>query len=423
VQFGTFVDLQLPRPWHPDSEQTLLREALEQVEIADRIGIDVVWTQEHHFLEEYSHSSAPEVFLGACSQRTHRIRLGHGITLMPPGFNATARIVERIATLDLLSGGRVEWGTGESSSRIELEGFGIPYVEKRAMWAEAVREAVRMACMTPYPGYQGRYLSMPPRNVVPKPAQRPHPPLWVACSNRDTLRLAARLGMGALTFAFMDKTEARFWVEEYYDTFRRECVPIGQAVNPNVAMLVGSMCHRDAATARDRGLQGLQFFAYGLSHYYRTGTHRPGRTDLWAEFLNAADVPMAGTTGIGCPEEIRETFRHFEAAGVDQLILLQQCGTYRHEHICQSLELLGSEVLPEFRAREVERVARKTEELAPFVARALERVTPLEDVDPPEVASYPVLWAKNGADGAAPSRSLGAAAMWKLHVGGGGGKR
>ena len=147
MRFGIFYEHQYPRPWEEGGELKLFQDALDQVELADRIGIDNAWEVEHHFLEEYSHSSAPEVFLAACSQRTKNIRLGHGIVLMPPGYNAPARVAERIATLDLVSDGRVEWGTGESSSRMELEAFGISYLEKRAMWEEAVRETARMLCM------------------------------------------------------------------------------------------------------------------------------------------------------------------------------------------------------------------------------------------------------------------------------------
>ncbi|MGH2584395.1 MAG: LLM class flavin-dependent oxidoreductase, partial [Dehalococcoidia bacterium] len=124
MKIGLFYELQLPRPWDERSEHRVIQEALEQIELADAIGIDYVWQVEHHFLEEYSHSSAPEVFLAAASQRTKNIRLGHGIVLMPPGYNAPARIAERIATLDLVSNGRVEFGTGESASRAELEGYG-----------------------------------------------------------------------------------------------------------------------------------------------------------------------------------------------------------------------------------------------------------------------------------------------------------
>ncbi|MDZ4055378.1 MAG: LLM class flavin-dependent oxidoreductase, partial [Polynucleobacter sp.] len=217
MRFGMFFPMQLTRPWAENSEFDLFQNSLIQAEYGDKIGIDYCWAQEHHFLEEYSHSTAPEVFLAAVSQRTSRMRLGHGVTLMPPAYNHPARVAERIATLDLVSDGRVEWGTGESSSRIELEGFGLNLVQKRSMWAEATREAARMMSMTPYPGHDGEHFVMPARNVVPKPRQTPHPPLWVACTNRDTVKLAARLGIGALTFAFMDQREAKFWTEEYYE--------------------------------------------------------------------------------------------------------------------------------------------------------------------------------------------------------------
>src|SRR5262249_40807672 len=132
MKFGIFYELQMPRPWGPDGEERLVREGLEQIELADRFGFDYVWEVEHHFLEEYSHSSAPEVFLAAASQRTKRIRLGHGIVQLPPGFNHPARVAERIATLDLVSGGRVEFGTGESSSQAELGGGGVHRADKSA---------------------------------------------------------------------------------------------------------------------------------------------------------------------------------------------------------------------------------------------------------------------------------------------------
>src|ERR1700687_5054991 len=137
MQFGIFYEHQIPRPWQDGDEHRLFKQALDQVELADRLGIDYAWEVEHHFLEEYSHSSAPEVFLAACSQRTKRIRLGHGITLMPPRYNHPARVAERIAVLDLVSNGRVDWGTGESATALEMEGFGLPLEEKSAMWREA----------------------------------------------------------------------------------------------------------------------------------------------------------------------------------------------------------------------------------------------------------------------------------------------
>ncbi|HXM58139.1 MAG TPA: LLM class flavin-dependent oxidoreductase [Candidatus Dormibacteraeota bacterium] len=421
MQLGMFFELQLTRPWADGAEQELFQHALEWAEIGEAAGIDYAWAQEHHFLEEYSHSTAPEVFLAALSQRTRRMRIGHGVTLMPPAYNHPARVAERIATLDLVSNGRVEWGTGESSSRLELEGFGVNYIEKRAMWSECVREAAKMMCTEPYPGHQGRAFSMPARNIVPKPVQKPHPPLWVACTNRDTMKLAARLGMGALTFAFMDAGEARYWVNEYYETFKSECTPIGQTVNPNIAMLAGVMLHEDAATARAIGLESQQFFKWALAWYYRFGVHVPGRTNLWNEFQSSPQEPMAGVAAVGDPEQARAHLRSLEEAGVDQVILLQQAGTYRHEQVCESLDLLGRRVISEFRERHEERRLRKARELAPYVERALARRPPIDQANPEPVEAYPVQWARDGVDGPqlGSQRALDAAPLWRLHVGGG----
>src|SRR5919198_230645 len=169
MRFGIFYEHQLPRPWALGDEEKLLADALEQVEIADRVGVDYVWEVEHHFLEEYSHSSAPEVFLAAASQRTKNIRLGHGIVQIPPNFNHPVRVAERIATLDLISGGRVDFGTGESSSQTELGGFGVDREQKRDQWDEALDAITRMFVEEPYAGYDGEWNSIPPRNIVPKP--------------------------------------------------------------------------------------------------------------------------------------------------------------------------------------------------------------------------------------------------------------
>jgi alkanesulfonate monooxygenase SsuD/methylene tetrahydromethanopterin reductase-like flavin-dependent oxidoreductase (luciferase family) len=390
MQFGLFYEHQLPRPWADGDELQLFQDALDQVELADRLGFDYVWEVEHHFLEEYSHSSAPEVFLAACSQRSQRIRLGHGIVLHPPAYNHPARIAERIATLDLVSNGRVDWGTGESASRVELEGFGVDPALKKEMWLESVRETAKMMAQSPYPGYEGKHFSMPARNVLPKPVQKPHPPLWVACSNRHTIRTAARLGMGALTLAFMDPSEAAQWVDEYHRAFATECSPIGRAVNPSVAMVAGFSCHRDPAVAAERGLDGLRFFHYALSHYYFDGSHVPGRTNLWDGWQKAPQAPPKSRAGIGSPEQIAEHLRKLEDAGVDQVVFLQQGGRNKHEHICESLELFATEVMPEFQGRHDARVAAKNESLADAIARAESRIEPLVECGEPRVVdAYP----------------------------------
>jgi alkanesulfonate monooxygenase SsuD/methylene tetrahydromethanopterin reductase-like flavin-dependent oxidoreductase (luciferase family) len=392
MRFGIFYEHQLPRPWTDGAEERLIREALDQVELADRLGLDYAWEVEHHFLEEYSHSSAPEVFLAACSQRTKQIRLGHGIVLMPPGYNHPARVAERIAMLDLVSGGRVDFGTGESASRMELEGYGIDPRKKRAMWREATEQVCNMLAMDPYPGYQGEFFSMPCRNLVPKPVQKPHPPLWLACSNRETIHLAAQLGVGALTFAFVDPAEAAHWVRDYYDTLKRECVPIGHAVNPNVAMVTGFSVHADEQTAIERGLEGFRFFGFALAHHYLFGNHQPGRTDIWQSFQQMGSLmPDMGRRGIGTPGQLRSHLAAFEEAGVDQVIFIQQAGRNRHDHICEALQLFAGRVMPEFHDREDARAKRKAEQLAPFVEAALARkprLAPLAEDAIPSFQAY-----------------------------------
>ena len=389
MKFGIFYEHQLPRPWNEGDEQRLFQEALDQVELADRLGIDYAWEVEHHFLEEYSHSSAPEVFLAACSQRTSNIRLGHGVMLMPPGYNHPARAAERLATLDLVSNGRVEWGTGESSSLLELGGHNISVDEKRAMWHEGVEQCANMLAMDPYPGYEGKYFSMPCRNIVPKPVQKPHPPLWVACSNRETIKMAARLGIGALTFAFIDPAEARQWVEDYYTILKEECVPIGHSINPNICMVSSFSLHADLAEAKRRGLDGFRFFGYALGHHYIFGSHTPGRTDIWKGFEEALPGLEEGNLGgIGTPDQLRQHLRGFQESGVDQVAFLQQGGRNQHAHICEALELFAKDVMPEFHAKEAQRQQRKMEELAPYLEKAMARkkfMQPLAEGDIPPV--------------------------------------
>jgi alkanesulfonate monooxygenase SsuD/methylene tetrahydromethanopterin reductase-like flavin-dependent oxidoreductase (luciferase family)/putative sterol carrier protein len=397
MRFGLFYELQVPRPWQADAEEKLIREALEQIELADRLGFDSVWEVEHHFLEEYSHSSAPEVFLAAASQRTKHIRLGHGIVQLPPAFNHPARVAERIAMLDLVSGGRVEFGTGQGSSQMELGGFGVEREEKDAQWDEALDAIVRMMTEEPFAGYEGRFISMPPRNVVPKPKQKPHPPLWVACSRRETILHAARKGMGALTFSFLEPEQAKSWVDEYYALIESDqCVPAGLTVNPNVAVFIPFLCHQDEQTAIDRGIDGAHFFGFTLAYYYVFGQHKPGITNLWNYFLekrkdlgfareliNANSKPLgiklleqglgSFRGAVGTPSQVTDLIERYERAGVDSVILTPQAGNNRHEDICESIELFAKEVMPRFTEMAAAREAEKKARLAPSIERALAR--------------------------------------------------
>ncbi len=414
MKFGVFYELQLPKPWKPGDEAKLFHEALDQVVLADRLGYDYAWEVEHHFLDEYSHSSAPEVFLAAAAARTSKIRLGHGIRQVIPNYNHPARTAEGLATLDIISNGRVEFGIGEGATRLELGGFNIPVKEKRAMAIEAGEQIANMMVLDPYPGFEGKYFSMPCRNVLPKPVQSPHPPMWMACTNRDTIKIAATLGVGALAFSFLDPEEAHKWSEIYYGIIKSEhCVPIGHSVNANIAMVSNFSVHRDREEAIRRGHEGFEFFGYALNALVAHDTV-PGRTDLWGDYLKArgnrteevieaAKRADAIATGIGTPEDMRAHLKAFQAAGVDQVIFMQQAGRNRHEDICASLELFAAEVMPEFKAEVAARDERKARELAPHIEAALARkvrMKPLADDEIPVVrASVAKAQVNQGAAG------------------------
>ncbi len=387
MKFGLFYELQLPKPydrddWDPDAERRIYHEMLEQVELADQLGFDYVFEVEHHFLEEYSHSSAPEMMLAALSQRTQNIRLGHGIVLTPPRYNPPARVAERIAALDLLSNGRVEMGTGESASHMELEGFGVERGLKKAMWEEATREILNMMVQTPYRGYKGEFFSMPERNVIPKPVQKPHPPVWVAASRRETTMVAARLGIGSLGFGFETPQELGERAREYYRLVREECMPIGHAINPALAVLNSLMIADTEAEALERSASGPGFFSYSLGYYYNPVTgrrHQPGRENIYKRYVDTSTEARASQEAqteqeisrsepaeevqralyraarnrgsVGTVDSVREHLLRYEEQNLDTLIFVAQSGDRKHEHIMESIERFGREILPEFKER------------------------------------------------------------------------
>ena len=399
MRFGVFYELQLPKPWLPGDERRLFKEALQQVQLADRLGYDYAWAVEHHFLDEYSHCSAPEVFLASAAALTQRIRLGHGIRQVIARYNHPARTAECIATLDIMSDGRIDFGIGEGATRLELGGFGIPAKEKRAMALEAAEQIANMMVMEPYPGFEGQSFSMPCRNILPKPVQKPHPPMWMACTNRETIRLAARLGLGALAFSFINPDEARSWSKIYYDIIKStECVPLGHAVNANIAMVSAFSLHEDRTEAVRRGQEGFDFFGYALNALVAQDAV-PGRSQLWPTFKaqrgDKTDQMVAAAAGedwhargIGTPDDMRRHLRGFREAGLDQIIFLQQAGRNRHDHICEALELFARSVMPEFRAEVEATEAAKARMLAPHIEAALARkqqMRPLADEEIPIV--------------------------------------
>ena len=374
MKFGIFYEHQLPRDWEESSEHQLIKNSLAQIELADELGFDYAWEVEHHFLEEYSHSSAPEVFLAAASQRTKNIRLGHGIIQLTT--NHPARVAERVATLDLVSDGRVELGLGEGASVTELHPFNLRFRDKREVWEDAVR------CMMPMFWehgweYDGEFFKFPKRAVVPKPLQKPHPPLWVACSQLETIKYAAHRGMGALCFKFVNLESSRAWVNAYYNTYLRHLEKLADyQTNPNIAVVAGFMCAETDEEAWEKA-DGWTFFQFALQLYGKEGPFEPGSVNFWERYQEWKQTPAGqhrtGSELIGSPDTIRQRLQDLADTNVDQVILLNQAGKNTHQDICDSLALFAREVMPEFHESHPEQEKWKAAVLAGEIE--------LEDID------------------------------------------
>ena len=266
-------------------------------------------------------------------------------------------MAERVSTLDLISNGRVELGLGEGGSTTELHPFGRRFRDKREVWDEAVQALIPMLGDAPEgTEFHGKYFDFPLRNVLPKPRQKPHPPLWVACSQYKTIERAGSLGMGALGFQFLSVEAAVAWVNAYYGAFVHNLDKLADyQTNPNMAMVSALMCSTSDEEARRRS-DGWSFFQFALVLYNKEGPFAPGSVDLWQKYLEWRENPegqQVYSDGlIGTPARICEQLDEFANAHVDQVILLTQAGKNTHEDICESLELFAKEVMPEFHGRE-----------------------------------------------------------------------
>src|SRR5438876_5327688 len=309
MKFGIFYELQLPRPWTERSEYQLLQDALAQIELADQLGFDYAW--------------------------------------------------------------RVELGLGEAQGPVELHPFGQRVRDKREVWEEAVQAIVPAFTKQSWE-WHGQHFDFPARNVIPKPFQKPHPPLWVACSNIATIADAGRWGMGALGFQFVSADAARAWVNRYYLELTTNAAKLTDyPTNPNIAMVSGFMCAETDEEAL-ASAAGWTLFVFCLSHYERHGIPNPGESNLWDAYQEWRQTDKARETLrsglIGSPETIRNRLREFEVTGVDQVILLNQAGRTTPADICKSLALFAREVMPEFHAREAEHTRWKADVLAGRIA-------------------------------------------------------
>lgn len=357
MKFGIFHELATPRPFTPEAESQVVMNALEQVRLADELGFDTVWAVEHHFLEGYSHCSAPEVFLTACAMQTQKIRIGHGAVVCVPEINHPIRVAERAAMLDIVSGGRLEFGTARSSTWTELGGFEANPDDTKKDWDEYVRVIPRMWTEERL-AYDGNCFSMPERAVLPKPVQKPHPPMWVTVTSAGTELDAAERGLGCLGVATAGYEEQERRTKEYHRRIQQSN-PVGQ-VNDQVSTLNFMHCHEDVATGAQRGMQFLGMFGLLNSHLLFTreafptsayqslgGIHAPSRSKGGGNPSAQYGVPDG--VCIGDPKSIIEAVKRWESVGVDQVnFLINACEVLPQQQVLDSLRLFAREVLPAF---------------------------------------------------------------------------
>ena len=356
MKFGIFYEISVPRPWDDGAEKRVYDNCLEQVKLADQLGFDQVWAVEHHFLEEYSHCSAPELFLTACAMVTERIRVGHGIVVCVPQFNHPIRVAERAAVLDILSGGRLELGTGRSATWTELGGFQANPDETKKTWDEYVRALPKMWTQERF-SWRGRAFSTPERAVLPKPVQKPHPPMWVAVTSPGTELDAADRGLGSLGLTFGGFAEQEKKIGEYRRRIQH-CEPVGDFVNEQVSTVNFLFCHEDIDQARDNGLRLSGTFGYLAAQLLPAREAMPTRSYPTLGLLPSLRQEASGPgdpTGIpegicvGTPDRIIEVVKRWESVGVDRINFLLNCmETVPQEEVLASMRLFAEEVMPAF---------------------------------------------------------------------------
>jgi alkanesulfonate monooxygenase SsuD/methylene tetrahydromethanopterin reductase-like flavin-dependent oxidoreductase (luciferase family) len=357
MEFGLFVQAHVP---HHETEadpvgaeHTRLMRELELAEACDRAGFKYAWSVEHHFLEEYSHLSASEIFLPYIAARTKRIHVGSAIWNLTPPVNHPARTAERVAMLDHLSEGRFEFGTGRGSSSTEFKGFGIPDGETtRAMFDESLREILRM-WREPRYKYEGRFFSMPERPVLPKPYTRPHPPLWMACGSPSTFERAARLGVGALCFSLGSPADFAPLIRTYKDHIRH-AEPIGAYVNDNVACVTQLVCLEDRREARRLAMTMGSGYHTSLVFRYLDTFPRPKGVPEWPALIpeptpeQLEERIASGNRLVGDPDEVARGVQMYADVGCDQLIFGILASAQPQETALRSVGLFGREVIPRF---------------------------------------------------------------------------
>ncbi len=361
MKFGVLYEIHTPKPWHENSDHERYWQCVEEIKLAESVGFDECWAVEHHFTEEFAHSSAPEIFLTAIAQHTTTMRIGHGVVLLPKAYNHAVRVAERAAALDILSNGRLDVGTGRSATSLELLGFELDPDDTRPMWEEAI-QAIPQFWTKERTAFKGRYYDIPKRTVLPHPYQKPHPPLWMAGGQLTSVELAAKYGLGFLHFTLLDPEQTWEYVRLYREKIQH-AEPPGGLVNNQFGAFTLGFCGADEDEVRNVGGPGALYYAsertrvqgaweraYGVVpesyRHYQTQTETIDLTskDALPGLLNI------GSMAVGTPEQCRKIVDVYNAAGVDQLILYVELPFLNHEQIKRSIQLFGENVIQPFKA-------------------------------------------------------------------------
>jgi alkanesulfonate monooxygenase SsuD/methylene tetrahydromethanopterin reductase-like flavin-dependent oxidoreductase (luciferase family) len=368
-------------------DHAVIEETIEQCVLADRMGFDYLWFVEHHFLTGFSMSPCPEVIYGALSRLTKRIRLGFGVVILP--YHHPVRVAERVAMVDHLSGGRVDFGTGRSAP-YEQTGMGVDPRDTRDMWEESL-DMVPKIWEDGLFSWEGRFWNVPPREVRPKPYQKPHPPIWVAALQPSTYHLAAQKGIGVMALSVAAPSVLASHIKEYKENVRK-AKPVGKVINDQWLSATMAYCDSDNKAGRELAAKSLKTF-FGPDRPYlkdqigvyeklieswggvpdhlqanfaryikkEAGADIEAGVDLsggsaqiaqaiWNQF-DADTLVERGVLVAGDPESCLKAISIHEAIGVDQLQFLMATETIPHDKVMSSIELFGKYVIPELKKR------------------------------------------------------------------------
>lgn len=354
MHFDLFYELAVPG-FAGRSETQVFHETLDELAVAEESGFRTAWAVEHHFMREYSHSSAPDLFLAAASQRTRRLRLGHAIVPLP--YHHPVQVAERLATLDQLSGGRVEFGFGRGFSPREYAAFGASMADSRELVEESLTILRQFFSGQPV-SFSGRHYKIDRLDILPKTVQQPHPPLWMAAVSPDSFELAAQLGVGVLVGPFKPWFMVKPDIERYRAAWRQHHGDAGPPAR--VGMTVGLFCLDDGRRARDIAKTNITWFYRellkttapvlqqlhaGYEYYRKFGSLKL----LLEKTINLTVLESLNMVVAGDPQHCIERIETYRAAGVDHLLCAVGAGGSASADVIESLHTLGRQVLPHFR--------------------------------------------------------------------------